>query len=185
MVGDYNHWDTGASPMVPVQESGVFEIFLPDFPLGGMYKYAITTQEGKLLYKADPMLFMQNSAPEQPPLLRICQDLKWSDDKWMEKRLRENRQESPDVHLRSAFRFLKRHLNAENENAYYNYREAAKELAVYVKDMGYTHVELIGIAGHFDGSWGYQVTGYYAPTSRYGTPDDFMYFYKLPAQKTA
>ena len=177
VVGDYNHWDTGASPMVPVQESGVFETFLPDFPLGGMYKYAITTQEGKLLYKADPYAFHAEFRPGTASITADLSGFKWSDDKWMEKRLRENRQESPmsiyEVHLGS----WKRHLNAENENAYYNYREAAKELAVYVKDMGYTHVELIGIAEHpFDGSWGYQVTGYYAPTSRYGTPDDFMYF---------
>lgn len=177
VVGDYNHWDTGASPMVPVQESGVFETFLPDFPLGGMYKYAITTQEGKMLYKADPYAFHAEFRPGTASITADLSGFKWSDDKWMEKRLRENRQESPmsiyEVHLGS----WKRHLNAENENAYYNYREAAKELAVYVKDMGYTHVELIGIAEHpFDGSWGYQVTGYYAPTSRYGAPDDFMYF---------
>ena len=177
VVGDYNHWDTGASPMVPVQESGVFETFLPDFPLGGMYKYAITTQDGKLLYKADPYAFYAEFRPGTASITADLSGFKWSDGKWMEKRLRENRQESPlsiyEVHLGS----WKRHLNAENENAYYNYREAAKELAVYVKDMGYTHVELIGIAEHpFDGSWGYQVTGYYAPTSRYGTPDDFMYF---------
>lgn len=177
VVGDYNHWNPDASPMVPVQESGVFETFLPDFPLGGMYKYAITTQEGKLLYKADPYAFHAEFRPGTASITADLSGFKWSDDKWMEKRLRENRQESPmsiyEVHLGS----WKRHLNAENENAYYNYREAAKELAVYVKDMGYTHVELIGIAEHpFDGSWGYQVTGYYAPTSRYGTPDDFMYF---------
>lgn len=177
VVGDYNHWDPDASPMVPVQESGVFETFLPDFPLGGMYKYAITTQEGKLLYKADPYAFHAEFRPGTASITADLSGFKWSDDKWMEKRLRENRQESPmsiyEVHLGS----WKRHLNAENENAYYNYREAAKELAVYVKDMGYTHVELIGIAEHpFDGSWGYQVTGYYAPTSRYGAPDDFMYF---------
>ena len=177
VVGDYNHWDTDASPMVSVQESGVFETFLPDFPLGGMYKYAITTQDGKLLYKADPYAFHAEYRPGTASITADLSGFKWSDDKWMEKRLRENRQESPmsiyEVHLGS----WKRHLNAENENAYYNYREAAKELAVYVKDMGYTHVELIGIAEHpFDGSWGYQVTGYYAPTSRYGTPDDFMYF---------
>ncbi len=175
--GDYNHWDTDASPMVSVQESGVFETFLPDFPLGGMYKYAITTQDGKLLYKADPYAFHAEYRPGTASITADLSGFKWSDDKWMEKRLRENRQESPmsiyEVHLGS----WKRHLNAENENAYYNYREAAKELAVYVKNMGYTHVELIGIAEHpFDGSWGYQVTGYYAPTSRYGTPDDFMYF---------
>lgn len=177
VVGDYNHWDTDASPMVSVQESGVFETFLPDFPLGGMYKYAITTQDGKLLYKADPYAFHAEYRPGTASITADLSGFKWSDDKWMEKRLRENRQESPmsiyEVHLGS----WKRHLNAENENAYYNYREAAKELAVYVKDMGYTHVELIGIAEHpFDGSWGYQVTGYYAPTSRYGAPDDFMYF---------
>ena len=177
VVGDYNHWNPDASPMVPVQESGVFETFLPDFPLGGMYKYAITTQEGKLLYKADPYAFHAEFRPGTASITADLSGFKWSDDKWMEKRLRENRQESPmsiyEVHLGS----WKRHLNAENENAYYNYREAAKELAVYVKDMGYTHVELIGIAEHpFDGSWGYQVTGYYAPTSRYGAPDDFMYF---------
>ena len=177
VVGDYNHWDTDASPMVSVQESGVFETFLPDFPLGGMYKYAITTQDGKLLYKADPYAFHAEYRPGTASITADLSGFKWSDDKWMEKRLRENRQESPmsiyEVHLGS----WKRHLNAENENAYYNYREAAKELAVYVKNMGYTHVELIGIAEHpFDGSWGYQVTGYYAPTSRYGTPDDFMYF---------
>ena len=177
VVGDYNHWDTDASPMVSVQESGVFETFLPDFPLGGMYKYAITTQDGKLLYKADPYAFHAEYRPGTASITADLSGFKWSDDKWMEKRLRENRQESPmsiyEVHLGS----WKRHLNAENENAYYNYREAAKELAVYVKNMGYTHVELIGIAEHpFDGSWGYQVTGSYAPTSRYGTPDDFMYF---------
>lgn len=177
VVGDYNHWDTGASPMVPVQESGVFETFLPDFPLGGMYKYAITTQEGKLLYKADPYAFHAEFRPGTASITADLSGFKWSDDKWMEKRLRENRQESPMSIYEVHFGSWKRHLNAENENAYYNYREAAKELAVYVKDMGYTHVELIGIAEHpFDGSWGYQVTGYYAPTSRYGTPDDFMYF---------
>ena len=142
-----------------------------------MYKYAITTQDGKLLYKADPYAFHAEYRPGTASITADLSGFKWSDDKWMEKRLRENRQESPmsiyEVHLGS----WKRHLNAENENAYYNYREAAKELAVYVKNMGYTHVELIGIAEHpFDGSWGYQVTGYYAPTSRYGTPDDFMYF---------
>ena len=177
VVGDYNHWDTDASPMVSVQESGVFETFLPDFPLGGMYKYAITTQDGKLLYKADPYAFHAEFRPGTASITADLSGFKWSDDKWMEKRLRENRQESPMSIYEVHFGSWKRHLNAENENAYYNYREAAKELAVYVKDMGYTHVELIGIAEHpFDGSWGYQVTGYYAPTSRYGTPDDFMYF---------
>ena len=143
VVGDYNHWDTDASPMVSVQESGVFETFLPDFPLGGMYKYAITTQDGKLLYKADPYAFHAEYRPGTASITADLSGFKWSDDKWMEKRLRENRQESPmsiyEVHLGS----WKRHLNAENENAYYNYREAAKELAVYVKNMGYTHVELI------------------------------------------
>ncbi len=176
LVGDFNGWNPDANPMAVLEDSGIWEIFIPGMGVGQLYKYAITTTSGKILFKADPYAFSAEYRPGTASVTADIDNFKWSDEKWMTARTSTVPEEAPlsiyEVHLGSW-----RKKNRPEKDGYYTYKEAAQELAAYVKEMGYTHVELMGIAEHpFDGSWGYQVTGYFAPTSRYGLPKDFMYF---------
>ncbi len=176
VVGDFNGWDPDAAPMSPLADSGIYEAFIPGVGLGELYKFAITTQEGKILFKADPYAVHAEFRPGTASITEDINGFKWDDAAWMETRKKADPVKSPmavyEVHLGSW-----RKKDRPQKEGYYTYMEAAHELADYVKKMGYTHVELMGIAEHpYDGSWGYQVTGYYAPTSRYGTPKEFMYF---------
>ena len=176
VVGDFNGWDPDAAPMSPLADSGIYEAFIPGIGLGELYKFAITTQEGKILFKADPYAVHAEFRPGTASITEDINGFKWDDAAWMETRKKADPVKSPmaiyEVHLGSW-----RKKDRPQKEGYYTYMEAAHELADYVKKMGYTHVELMGIAEHpYDGSWGYQVTGYYAPTSRYGTPKEFMYF---------
>lgn len=176
VVGDFNDWNPEANPMEVLETSGIYEAFVPGIGTGELYKFVITTGTGKMLFKADPYAQYAEYRPGTASITVDTSNFSWSDDAWMSKRTTMNPREAAmsiyEVHIGS---WKKK--NQADGDGFYTYREAAHELADYVKDMGYTHVELMGIAEHpFDGSWGYQVTGYYAPTSRYGTPDDFMYF---------
>ena len=175
VVGDFNNWNPEANPMAPLADSGIWEAFVPGIGVGELYKYAITTKSGKILFKADPYAFSAEYRPGTASITADISDFKWADEKWMEERKKSTPMDGPmsiyEVHLGSW-----RKKNRPEKDGYYTYVEAAHELAAYVEEMGYTHVELMGIAEHpYDGSWGYQVTGYFAPTSRYGTPQEFMY----------
>ena len=175
VVGEFNEWDKEANPLKKQNEEGIYAVLVPEAAEGMLYKYCIETAEGEFIYKADPFA---NYAELRPGTAsRICDisNLQWSDEKWLDKRSKWIPSESPisiyEVHMGS----WKRHAGSEDEG-FYSYREFAKEAVKYIQEMGYTHIELIGIAEHpYEGSWGYQVTGYYAPTSRYGTPIDFAY----------
>ena len=176
VVGDFNGWDPDAAPMSPLADSGIYEAFIPGVGLGELYKFAITTQEGMILFKADPYAVHAEFRPGTASITEDINGFKWDDAAWMETRKKADPVKSPmaiyEVHLGSW-----RKKDRPQKEGYYTYMEAAHELADYVKKMGDTHLELMGIAEHpYDGSWGYQVTGYYAPTSRYGTPKEFMYF---------
>ncbi len=176
LVGNFNSWDPDSHPMKELETSGIYELFVPGMKKGELYKYAITTPSGKILFKADPYAFTAEYRPGTASITCDISGFSWKDDAWMEKRKTADPIKEPlsiyEVHIGS---WKKK--DRKEKDGFYTYKEAAKELAEYVSNMGYTHVELMGIAEHpFDGSWGYQVTGYYAPTSRYGTPDEFMYF---------
>ena len=176
VVGDFNSWDPEANAMKPLADSGIWEAFVPGIAAGELYKYAITTKSGKILFKADPYAFSAEYRPGTASVTTDLSDFQWGDDAWIDKRGSADPMNAPmsiyEVHLGSW-----RRKNRPEKDGCYTYVEAAMELADYVTDMGYTHVELMGIAEHpYDGSWGYQVTGYFAPTSRYGTPQEFMYF---------
>jgi 1,4-alpha-glucan branching enzyme len=178
VIGEFNNWDENANYMqrVEPEELGVFETFIPGVKEGQLYKYLIYTDSGEKLYKADPYATYAELRPGTASIIYDNTKFKWSDAAWMKQRkAQKNFWEQPlsiyEVHPGS----WKRHPRPENDG-FYSYKEFAHSLTEYVLDMGYTHVELMGISEYpFDGSWGYQVTGYYAPTSRYGTPDDFMY----------
>ncbi len=177
VVCDRNGWNPDVNPMVLLEKSGIWEAFIDDIGYGEIYKYAIKTQSGETIFKADPYAFSAELRPGTASKTAKIDDYKWHDAKWMTARAEKNTFEEPmaiyECHLGS---WLKPK-NDKSQDSFMNYRELAHELADYCKYMGYTHVELMGIAEHpFDGSWGYQVTGYYAPTSRYGEPKDFMYF---------
>lgn len=177
VIGSFNGWDEESYPMKRLEPLGIYAAFVPGVGAGELYKFLIITPDGRKIYKADPFANYAEFRPGTASRIADISRLKWSDSVWMEKRKSFDQDKSPisiyEVHPGS----WKKHSHAENESGYYNYREFAHALVDYVKDMGYTHVELIGIAEYpFDGSWGYQVTGYYAPTSRYGTPEDFAYF---------
>lgn len=175
VVGEFNFWDGRVYPMRRMGEIGVFELFLPGIGPGSIYKYEIKTEAGNILLKADPY---GNRCELRPNTASIVADLNshtWTDQKFMRQRARGRYYQEAmsiyEVHPGSWKR------KGENGEEMLNYRELAEELTDYVEKMGYTHVELMGIAEHpFDGSWGYQVTGYYAPTARYGKAEDFMYF---------
>ena len=177
VVGDFNGWDTKKNEMEHLGGIGFWAVFVPGAKLGQLYKFYIVTKNGQELYKADPFANASEFRPGTASKIVDISGFKWSDGDWMEKRVNKNPDEEPmtiyEVHPGS---WKKHPATEENPDGFYNYREFAHALTDYVKDMGYTHVELMGIAEHpFDGSWGYQVTGYYAPTSRYGSPLDFKY----------
>ena len=176
VVGEFNCWGSDGYRMNRLEPLGIYEVFVPGLEEGCMYKYLIETEKGDYLYKAYPFAFYAEKRPGTASRVADISGFTWHDDRWMTKRAGWNAAESPmsiyEVHPGS----WKRHPHEEDEDGFYNYRELAEELTEYIKKMGYTHIELMGIAEHpFDGSWGYQVTGYFAPTSRYGTPEDFQY----------
>ena len=178
VVGDFNEWEEReAYEMTRVGEIGIYEIFVEGIGVGELYKFLITTSDGRKLYKADPYGNQAEFRPGTASRVTDISRLKWADARWLKARGKQNVDEIPmaiyEVHPGS---WRKHPVTEEDPDGFYNYREFAHELTEYVKDMGYTHVELMGIAEHpFDGSWGYQVIGYYAPTARYGTPEDFQY----------
>ena len=175
VIGEFNGWDAAVDRMERQEPLGIYTVFVPEAKDGQMYKYCIETESGELIYKADPFANYAELRPGTASRITDVSHLKWTDDRWMESRKKWDNKENPlsiyEVHMGSWMR----HPGREDEG-FYTYREFAEAITKYVKKMGYTHVELMGIAEHpFDGSWGYQVTGYYAPTSRYGTPEDFAY----------
>jgi 1,4-alpha-glucan branching enzyme len=174
VVGDFNSWDGRLHPMRSLGSSGVWELFVPDVREGATYKFEVHAQNGQLRLKADPVAFAAEVPPANSSVVYRSTH-EWTDDEWLASRAMVDQLRSPisiyEVHLGSWRR------NTLEGNRALNYLELADELGDYVKDLGFTHVELMPIMEHpFAGSWGYQVTGYYAPTSRFGTPDEFRTF---------
>jgi len=176
VIGEFNNWNAYGYDMKKISDGGIYDLFIPGVKAGDMYKYLIISQSGEALYKADPYANQAQLRPETASIVADLSGYEWKDSEWVEKKKTEN-------HLKAPLSIYECHLGSwkkkddGTEDGFYTYRELAPELAKYVTDMGYTHIELMGIAEYpYDGSWGYQVTGYYAPTARYGTPKDFMYF---------
>ncbi len=200
VVGDFNQWDGRVHQMRRLWDSGIFELFLPDVKCGENYKYEIKLKSGLTYLKADPYAFRAEMRPGTASITADISGFVWQDDKWMEARKKKQGKDMPisiyELYLGSFKRTAESKENVdtvrtmEEENSdnteaaakkevlpYLNYRQLAPEIIAYVKKMGYTHIELMPVMEHpFDGSWGYQTIGYYAPTARYGTPEDFMYF---------
>lgn len=182
VVGDFVLWDGKRLPMHKMDSCGIFELFVPDELIGKIYKFELRAKGGLTYLKADPYANMAELRPNDASIVTDIRSFKWTDKKWMENRIKENRDEKPmaiyELHLGSWKKPQKETTqDGEETLEFYNYREIAPLLADYIKQMGYTHIELLPIMEHpLDESWGYQVTGYYAPTSRFGTPQDFMYF---------
>ena len=174
VVGDFNHWDRGIHCMDKIGDSGVWELFIPGLKQYDIYKYSIQSAQGQIRLKADPYGFHMETRPNTATKIYDIEGYKWKDDKWQKERQTKDVYSSPmniyEVHLSSW-------ATKQDEDELFNYMDAAKKLIPYVKEMGYTHIEVMPIAEYpFDGSWGYQQIGYYAPTSRFGTPHDFMEF---------
>ena len=177
VIGEFNDWEEEANPMEKVGPIGVYEVFVPGAKIGQLYKFFIVGAHGEKLYKADPYANEAELRPGTASRITDITDYKWKDATWIKNREKFDEQVEPmaiyEVHPGS---WKKHPQSEENEKGFYNYREFADRIVEYLKKLKYTHIELMGIAEHpFDGSWGYQVTGYYAPTSRYGTPEDFAY----------
>ncbi|PYL05407.1 MAG: 1,4-alpha-glucan branching enzyme, partial [Verrucomicrobia bacterium] len=175
VVGDFNGWDGRVNPMRKLIGSGVWELFLPGIKQGAHYKFEIRTQTGAVLLKSDPFAFFNQHGKSTASMVYDLERYIWDDSAWLEARRKKNWPQSPisiyEVHLGSWRR------KAEEGNRQLSYLELADTLLPYVLEMGYTHIELLPIAEHpFEGSWGYQVTNYYAPTSRFGPPDEFRHF---------
>ncbi|GGF19413.1 1,4-alpha-glucan branching enzyme GlgB [Halobacillus andaensis] len=173
VVGDFNNWDGTSHRLKKLNENGIWYGFIPEITEGTVYKYEILTPHGHLRLKADPYGFSSELRPNTASVTYPLNQYSWNDEQWMDRRKNINIYESPisiyELHLGSW-------KNIETE-VYYNYREYADMVIPYVKELGYSHIELLPITEHpFDRSWGYQTTGYFAATSRYGTPDDFRYF---------
>ena len=176
LIGDLNQWDGRRHQMRSRGSSGIWEIFIPGVGPGLIYKYEILAANGTILIKADPYGFFMEHRPKTGSIVYDLSGYEWSDGEWMEKRAGRNHLTGPmaayEVHLGSWRR--------KEDGSHLTYREAAEELTAYVAEMGFNYIELLPLAEHpFDGSWGYQVTGYYAATSRFGTPHDLMYLIDL------
>jgi len=174
VVGDFNNWDGRVNPMRKLLDAGVWELFLPGIEQGAHYKFEIRTQANAVLLKSDPFAFFNQHGKATASLVYDLERYTWNDAEWMEARRTKNWPQSPiniyEVHLGSWRR------KTEEGNRQLSYLELAEELRPYVVEMGYTHIELLPVAEHpFEGSWGYQVTNYYAPTSRFGPPDDLRH----------
>ncbi|MCL2109608.1 MAG: 1,4-alpha-glucan branching protein GlgB, partial [Oscillospiraceae bacterium] len=174
VVGDFNHWNSTSHVMNKITDDGIWELFIPGLKRFDAYKYAIRTPQGQLKLKADPYGFHMETRPDTATKLYDIDGYKWGDKKWQDKKRAANVYNSPmniyEVHVSSWRKNYK-------EGDLFNYMELAGELIPYVKEMGYTHIEMMPVAEFpFDGSWGYQQIGYFAPTSRFGTPHDFMKF---------
>ncbi|MBO5574055.1 MAG: 1,4-alpha-glucan branching protein GlgB [Clostridium sp.] len=184
VVGDFNLWDGRRHQMRRLGDSGVFELFIPGVPQGALYKYEIKNHNSTPFLKADPYANAAEMRPDNASMVWNIGEFAWTDEEWMKARAGADPRKKPlsiyEVHLGS----WKRREQAVDRGGkvvpgseFLNYRDLARDLADYVKQMGYTHIELMPVMEHpLDASWGYQVTGYYAPTRRFGTPDDFMYF---------
>ena len=175
VVGDFNNWDGRKHLMRLRGSSGIWELFIPGMKEGELYKFEIKTRLDHLYLKTDPLGFAFQLRPETSSIVTNIEGFAWEDQGWLKQRARQNPQQQPvsvyEVHLGSWMRV------PEDNNRFLSYRELAAKLIPYVKQLGFTHIEFLPVAEHpFDGSWGYQVTGFYAPTSRFGKPDDFMYF---------
>lgn len=172
VIGDFNHWDGRVHQMRELGSSGIYELFIPSLVSGEKYKFEIKTKEGYLIKKADPYGNYSELRPNTASVVTDINSYCWKDDKWMDRR--------KDKSLNRPISIYEVHLGSwkRNDNdEFLNYKEIADGLVEYVKEMGYTHIELLPVAEHpYDASWGYQVVGYYAITSRFGTPEDFMYF---------
>ena len=177
VVGEFNDWDPERHPMKKIGPIGVWETFVAGAEVGDLYKFCIRAMDGRLLYKADPYANWSEMRPGNASRIADITGFKWGNAAWLKKRKETDPRRAAlsiyEVHPGS----WKKHPASDGDpDGFYSYRELAHELADYVKRMGYTHVELMGIAEHpFDGSWGYQVTGYYAPTARFGSPKEFKY----------
>ena len=196
VIGEFNDWDEQANPLVPVHTSAIWEGFIPGAEQGQLYKYLIETNEGEKLYKADPYAFKAECPPGTASMLWTLDGYQWNDAAWLKRRASHNHMSQPlniyEVHIGS----WKRHGDAPQgdpdeygnypgpmdpfpaqRGEFYTYDDLSVELVDYVRDMGYTHIEVMPLMEHpFDGSWGYQTTGYYAATSRYGNPQQLMHF---------
>ena len=184
VVGEFNRWDGRRHPMKRLGDSGVYELFIPGIEEGAIYKYEIKNRKGEPMLKADPYGNFAELRPNNASVVWDIGKFQWTDDSWMNERKKTDSKTKPmaiyEIHLGS---WIRKPISVDEEgkeiigSEFYNYREIAPRLSDYVKEMGYTHVELMPVMEHpLDASWGYQVTGYYAPTSRYGIRDDFMYF---------
>lgn len=174
VIGSFNNWNEEEYPMEKLGPVGIWGLFIPGVKTGEMYKFLITARDGRKLYKADPFANYAEYRPGTASIITDLEGYEWKDTKWMVSRDAKNVYRQPmaiyECHIGS---FMK---HPNGKEGFYTYREFADRLAEYLKEMKYTHIELMGVLEHpYDGSWGYQVTGYYAPTSRYGTPKDFMY----------
>ncbi|MFA9377468.1 MAG: 1,4-alpha-glucan branching protein GlgB [Lachnotalea sp.] len=173
-VGDFNNWDGRYHQMRRLWDSGIFEIFIPGIQIGDLYKFEIKFKNRMVVLKADPYANATQLRPDTASIVVDLENYKWDDEEWLTNRKKQDMDKNPvsiyELHLGSWRK-------PEDGRLFYNYKELAPMIATYIKEMGYTHIELMPVMEHpYDASWGYQVTGYYAPTSRYGTPEDFMYF---------
>ena len=176
VVGEFNGWRPQANPMVREEPLGIYTCFVENAKKDELYKYCIETIHGDVIYKADPYANAAELRPGTASKIADISNIKWTDSAWMEARENWDHRKNPVSVYEAHIGSWMKHPGREEDAAFYTYREFAKAATKYMKEMGYTHIELMGIAEHpFDGSWGYQVTGYYAPTSRYGTPEDFAY----------
>ena len=176
VFGEFNNWNETQYCMKKISSGGVFDLFVPGVKEGQLYKYLIISQTGRKIYKADPYANEAELRPGTASRVTNLEGYKWGDAKWIEKENKADHLKEPMCIYECQLGSWKKK-NDGTEHGFYNYRELAPELCKYVKEMGYTHLELMGISEYpYDASWGYQVTGYYAPTSRYGSPKDFMYF---------
>jgi 1,4-alpha-glucan branching enzyme len=175
VVGEFNRWDTRRHPMRKHFPSGIWELFIPEVGAGQQYKFRLRAADGSIIDKTDPMGFAAELPPRTASIVADLSRYTWTDQAWMEQRRNRDVLNQPisiyEVHLGSW------HRSSDQLHGWLNYRDLARRLVEYCQQMGYTHVELLPISEHpFTGSWGYQTVGYYAVTSRYGTPEDFMYF---------